>query len=206
MALDEKGIKIILLGETGVGKTNLMRVFMGEKFEINTLATLTCYSFYGKFEYNKEFYKYSLWDTAGQERYRALNKMFVRDAKIIILVYSIIDRNSFVQLDFWLKFTKENKGDDNYIIGLVGNKTDLFEVETVTDDEGQKYASDNKLDYELTSAKLNPAGFKNFANKLIAEYINTFILHNNNIGQNQKKDNIKLNNKNKDDKEKKKCC
>ena len=133
MDINEKAIKIILLGETGVGKTNLINVFIGSKFALNTLSTMTCYSYEGKYKYKNEFYNYTIWDTAGQEKYRSLNKIFVRDAQIIILVYSIVDRSSFNELNFWLKYAKENKGDDDYILGLVGNKSDLFLNETVTE-------------------------------------------------------------------------
>ena len=132
--MEENDIKIILLGESGVGKTNLIAVFFGAQYNENSLSTMACYSYNGKYQHKKKSYNYSLWDTAGQEKYRALNKMFVRDAQIIILVYSIIDRNSFKELDFWLEYAKENKGDDDYILALVANKSDLYDEETVTEE------------------------------------------------------------------------
>ena len=202
--MEQKGIKIILLGEAGVGKTNLIMVYFGSSFQGNSLSTMSCSSFDGNIKYKKKVYNYSLWDTAGQERYRSLNKMFVRDAHIILLVYSIIDRNSFSQLNFWLNYLKENKSDDNYILGLVANKNDLFEIETVTEEEGEQFASDNNIEFVSTSAFSDSKSFKTFVNKLIIEYIENFVENANNQNTNNK--NIKINNKNKNDNTKKGCC
>ena len=91
----KKDIKIILLGETGVGKTNLINVFFGLKFQDQIDSTLASYCNEGKFNYNNESYNYAIWDTAGQEKFRAISKLFIRDAQIILIVYSIINRKTF---------------------------------------------------------------------------------------------------------------
>ena len=205
MDINEKAIKIILLGETGVGKTNLINVFIGSKFALNTLSTMTCYSYEGKYKYKNEFYNYTIWDTAGQEKYRSLNKIFVRDAQIIILVYSIIDRSSFNELNFWLQYAKENKGDDDYILGLVANKSDLYDEETVTEEEGIKFASDNKIKFALTSALKNSINFTSFVNELIGDYIDKFILNESKNKDNFRSTSISINNQNRKN-GKKKCC
>ena len=205
MDINGKDIKIILLGETGVGKTNLINVFIGSKFAPNTLSTMTCYSYEGKYKYKNEFYNYTIWDTAGQEKYRALNKMFVRDAQIIILVYSIINRASFKELDYWLQYAKENKGDDDYILGLVANKSDLYEEETVTEEEGIKFASDNKIKFAITSALQNSINFTSFVNELIGDYIDKFILNESKNKDNFRSTSISINNQNRKN-GKKKCC
>ena len=205
MDINEKAIKIILLGETGVGKTNLINVFIGSKFALNTLSTMTCYSYEGKYKYKNEFYNYTIWDTAGQEKYRSLNKIFVRDAQIIISVYSIVDRSSFNELNFWLQYAKENKGDDDYILGLVGNKSDLFLNETVTEEEGTKFASDNKIKFAITSALQNSINFTSLVNELIGDYIDKFILNESKNKDNFRSTSISINNQNRKN-GKKKCC
>ena len=205
MDINEKAIKIILLGETGVGKTNLINVFIGSKFALNTLSTMTCYSYEGKYKYKNEFYNYTIWDTAGQEKYRSLNKIFVRDAQIIILVYSIIDRASFNELNFWLQYAKENKGDDDYILGLVGNKSDLFLNETVTEEEVMKFASDKKIKFVITSALEKCDNYIKFVNGLIKDYIKIFIKNKNEKNENPNDLSISINNES-TLAEKKKCC
>ena len=205
MDINEKAIKIMLLGETGVGKTNLINVFIGSKFALNTLSTMTCYSYEGKYKYKNEFYNYTIWDTAGQEKYRSLNKIFVRDAQIIILVYSIVDRSSFNELNFWLQYAKENKGDDDYILGLVANKSDLYDEETVTEEEGIKFASDNKIKFAITSALQNSRNFTSFVNELIGDYIDKFILNESKNKDNFRSTSISINNQNRKN-GKKKCC
>ena len=203
--MEENDIKIILLGETGVGKTNLIAVFLGAKFNENTLSTMACYSYSGKYQHKKKSYNYAIWDTAGQEKYRSLNKIFVRDAQIIILVYSIIDRSSFKELDYWLQYAKENKGDDDYILGLVANKSDLYDEETVTEEEGIKFASDNKIKFAITSALKNSINFTSFVNELIGDYIDKFILNESKNKDNFRSTSISINNQNRKNR-KKKCC
>ena len=203
--MEENDIKIILLGETGVGKTNLIAVFLGAKFKEDTLSTMACYSYSGKYQHKKKSYNYTIWDTAGQEKYRALNKMFVRDAQIIILVYSIIDRSSFKELDYWLQYAKENKGDDDYILGLVGNKSDLFLNETVTEEEGMKFASDKKIKFVITSALEKCDNYIKFVNGLIKDYIKIFIKNKNEKNENPNDLSISINNES-TLAEKKKCC
>ena len=74
---DDKGIKVILLGESGVGKTNLIRIAIGEKFEINPVSTISSSFCESQITVGNKKYKYYLWDTAGQEKYRSLNKLFI---------------------------------------------------------------------------------------------------------------------------------
>ena len=196
----KKDIKIILLGETGVGKTNLINVFFGLKFEDQIDSTLASYCNEGKFNYNNESYNYAIWDTAGQEKFRAISKLFIRDAQIILIVYSIINRKTFEQVNFWLNFVKENVENNTYILGLVANKIDLYEHQIVTDEEGKKIAKENNIDFLVTSALKSPETFRKFVNKLLVKYIEK---EGQKIGNN---DSIKINGDIKNKTNKKQCC
>ena len=197
-----ENIKIILLGESGVGKTNLINVFFGLGFKEFIPSNISTNCFDGTFNYNNQDYNYSIWDTAGQELYKSINKMFVRDAKIILIVYSIIDRESFEEVKFWMDFLKENQGDEKYIIALIANKCDLYEKQIVSDDEGEKLSYELGIDFLTTSALSRGQSFKDFVNKLITRYIETI------LKKEDKEKNIKINEPNKDKKikVKKKFC
>ena len=196
----KKDIKIILLGETGVGKTNLINVFFGLKFEDQIDSTLASYCNEGKFNYNNESYNYAIWDTAGQEKFRAISKLFIRDAQIILIVYSIINRKTFEQVNFWLNFVKENVENNTYILGLVANKIDLYEHQIVKDEEGIKIAKENNIDFLVTSALKSPETFRKFVNKLLVKYIEK---EGQKMGNN---DSIKINGDIKNKTNKKQCC
>ena len=196
----KKDIKIILLGETGVGKTNLINIFFGLKFQDQIDSTLASYCNEGKFNYNNESYNYAIWDTAGQEKFRAISKLFIRDAQIILIVYSIINRKTFEQVNFWLNLVKENLENNTYILGLVANKIDLYEHQIVTDEEGKKIAKENNIDFLVTSALKSPETFRKFVNKLLVKYIEK---EGQKMGNN---DSIKINGDIKNKTNKKQCC
>ena len=203
---DEDDIKIILLGQSGVGKTNLINVFVGKQFDSSTETTSTSYCFEGEYNFNNKPYRYNIWDTAGQEKYRAINKMFIWGSKIILIVYSIDNKNTFNEIDFWINSVKENLGDDKYIMGLVANKSDLYLNQQVKDEEGKEAAQKYGIDFLTTSALTDAESFKEFLHKLLEDYIKMV-----EVDQNEKtkgkKNNIKINNDNKnDDLNKKKCC
>ena len=170
----DRGIKVILLGESGVGKTNLIRVAMGKNFDPNENSTLTSSFFEEQISINNKNYLYCLWDTAGQEAYRSLNKIFIKGAKIVIIVFAINFQYSFEQIDFWINYTKDILGDDNYILALVGNKADLYESQQISDEEIKKKVDELKIKYKLTSASEDSLGFKEFLNDLLKDYIDKF--------------------------------
>jgi small GTP-binding protein len=175
-------IKVILLGESGVGKTNLINVVVGRNFNEESLSTQSCYYSESSFTYKNKTYIYNLWDTAGQEQYRCLNKIFLQKGKIILLVYSIDNETSFKEIDFWMNYVKENLGDEKYILALIANKSDLYEEQNVSDNLGREYAEKNNIKFSITSAKTNSAQFKKFLIELLQEYIDSF-------GDNLKKNN-----------------
>ena len=164
-------IKVILLGVSFVGKTSLIKVAIGEKFDKTEMTTFSSNYSVFNFEYNGKEYIFNLWDTIGQEKFMALTKMFFKDSKIIILVYDITNEKSFKQLDYWYNQIVNELGEQDYTLAVVGNKKDLFKEEKVDKAQGTKFAQDKKAKFKLTSAKEDPLGFKDFLKQIFKEFI-----------------------------------
>ena len=183
---DDEKIKIILIGESGVGKTNLINVSAGKGFNPNEQATLQSSYQLKKLEINGIIFNLSIWDTIGQERLRSLTKIFFKNSKIAILVYDITNRASFEELNYWEKTIKEMT-DENIVLGVAGNKKDLYIKEIVSEEEGENYAKSINAKFKLTSAKSDIQGFEEFLKELLIDYTNK---------NEEIEKNIKLNNNN----------
>jgi len=167
---DPEAIKIILIGDSGTGKTNLITVAAGYEFNSNSLTTRACSYIQKIYKINNAEYKVNVWDTIGQEKYRALTKIFVKESKIVIFVYDITNRNSFDSLPFWKKIVDELLT-DTPILGVVGNKMDLYVDEQIKSDEVEKYANEIGAKLLLTSAKTDSTSFSNFLQELLNDYL-----------------------------------
>ena len=153
-----KSVKAVLLGESGVGKTCIIARFINNTFENNIMST-TGASYAGKTMAFEEFggkcIKFEIWDTAGQEKYRALTKIFYKDAGVAILVYDITRKESFDELkDYWYNQIKEC-APKNIVIGIAANKCDLYDNEQVSEDEARNFANEIGAVFKLTSASTN---------------------------------------------------
>ena len=142
MSEDEaKPVKTVLIGEAGVGKTCIISRFVNNIYDDNTMSNINPAFSAKTMKFNafggKEL-RYDLWDTAGQEKYKSIAKFLYKDAQVIIFVYDITRIDSFDEIkNYWYKEVKENcnKG---VILGLAGNKCDLFEREEVTEKQGKE--------------------------------------------------------------------
>ena len=163
-------IKVILVGESTVGKTCIMVRFIEDKFN-ETLASIGTQFGKKTIEINNEKITFAIWDTAGQEKYRALAKIFYKDAHVIIFVYDITNKKSFDEIkNYWYNEAKENVEEENVIFCLVGNKNDLYEEEEVSDCEGKEYADSINAIFKSTSALSNtgiPSLFENIGKKIL---------------------------------------
>ena len=169
----EDEVKIILIGESGVGKTNLINIAIGDNFSENEKSTTASTLSLKKIKLNNKEYNLDLWDTIGQEQYRQLTKIFFNNSKIVIFVYDITNKESFKALPGWKKDVEEQLG-DVYIKGVVANKSDLYLEEEVPTEEGQEYANNIEAKFLLVSAKKDdPKKFEDFLRVLLEEYLST---------------------------------
>ncbi|KAG0654797.1 Rab GTPase ypt6 [Maudiozyma exigua] len=132
--------KIVFLGEQGVGKTSLITRFMYDTFDDHYQATIGI-DFLSKTMYlDDKTIRLQLWDTAGQERFRSLIPSYIRDSRVAIVVYDITKKKSFEFIDKWIEDVKNERGEENVILCIVGNKNDLTDERQVTIEEGQEKA------------------------------------------------------------------
>ena len=160
---DEKDLeilKIVLVGESGVGKTSIITQYIDNIFQKDQQSTIG-----GTFSTktvkcgNGKILKLEIWDTAGQERYRSVTKLFYKDANAAILVYDITNKFSFEEIqNYWFGQVKDS-APENIIIAIVANKLDLYENEQVDETIARKYAQDNNALFACTSAK-NTSGIE----------------------------------------------
>ena len=112
---ENKICKVILVGESGVGKTCIIVRFVSEEYKEETIST-TGASYASKimeFSDYKKSIQFQIWDTAGQEKYRGLTKLFYKDARIVILVYDMTRRKSFDEIkNYWYNQIKENSSEE----------------------------------------------------------------------------------------------
>ena len=151
------GCKVVLLGDSGVGKTCIISRYISGTFDENSAITNGASYCSKNVNYEKlgKNLLLDIWDTAGQEKYKALTKFFYKDAAVCILVYDITRKETFDNLkNFWYTQLKENSG-SNVVLGVAGNKCDLYESEDVKESEARQFAEEIGAIFELTSAQNN---------------------------------------------------
>ena len=151
------GCKVVLVGESGVGKTCIISRFISGAFDFNVTSTNGASYASKNVQYDKlgKSLLLDVWDTAGQEKYRSLTKFFYKDAKVAILVYDITRQSSFDSLtNYWYKEVKEH-GPENIVLGIAGNKCDLYEQEEVNETKAREFAQSIGAIFALTSAQNN---------------------------------------------------
>ncbi|EAY11551.1 small GTP-binding protein, putative [Trichomonas vaginalis G3] len=145
-------VKLVLLGESTVGKTSIVNVaHRGEFIEDQTSTIGACFQI-KKMKVGDATVKLHLWDTAGQERFRSLAPMYYRDAQYALLIYAIDNHDSFDSIETWHSGLVEDCSTVPHIV-LIGNKTDLVDSRTVTYEQGQELAHRLNARFYEVSAK-----------------------------------------------------
>lgn len=131
--------KVVLIGDSGVGKSNIMSRYLKDEFSIETKTTVGVEFGAKKLELNGMSIKAQIWDTAGQERYKSITNAYYKGAKGALLVFDITRKESFDNVDRWIAELKNN-GDADVTIVLIGNKCDLENERQVTRELAQEKA------------------------------------------------------------------
>ncbi|KAE8903800.1 Ras-related protein [Phytophthora fragariae] len=143
--------KIVLIGDSGVGKSNLLSRFTRNEFNLESKSTIGVEFATKSIVAEGKTIKAQIWDTAGQERYRAITSAYYRGAVGALLVYDITKHGTFENVERWLKELRDH-ADANTVIMLVGNKSDLRHLRAVSTEEAMAFAEKNNLAFIETSA------------------------------------------------------
>ena len=149
----KKKIKIILVGDSGVGKTTIIKQYISKMFCKTTLSTIGSEYNIKEIEINNEKIILQIWDTPGQVRLRTMTKNFIQNSDIAIIVCDITNKESFDNLNEWFNTFNNTIDINNIIIGIAANKSDLFEKEEVDLKDIYDYGKSINAKVFSTSAK-----------------------------------------------------
>ncbi|RHZ68914.1 hypothetical protein Glove_292g38 [Diversispora epigaea] len=145
--------KLVLLGESAVGKSSLVLRFVKDQFDDYRESTIGAAFLTQTIGLdNNTTVKFEIWDTAGQERYKSLAPMYYRNANCAVVVYDITQASSLEKAKSWVK-ELQRQADPNIVIALAGNKSDLSARRVIDTEEAKAYADDTGLLFFETSAK-----------------------------------------------------
>ena len=200
---DKIRLKLILLGDSGVGKSSILQRYYEDVFDNQIEVTTNAHFLEKEVTINEEKVVLELWDTVGQEEYRSLTQIFVKNSKIVIFVYDVTSLNSFESLNFWYNYVKNEIGKST-VLGVVGSKTDLiFEdnySEEVSAEKGKEFAMKIGANFSLVSAKESSKEIVSLFNELVSKYLNIMDLD---LSTNTT---IRLETREKNTEKKKECC
>jgi len=203
---EEFKLKIVVVGDSGVGKTNLIKRFISNEFSENFKATIGVEFMSKTYRINKHLFKVEIWDTAGQERYKSITAVYYKGAKGALVVYDITDKNTFDNIDKWMLEIKDKTSKDIKLM-IIGNKIDLKDEREVKNEEAMKKAESLRIPLMEASA-LDSTNVKEAFCDLLKEIYKDMKDNLNNPEnkyQNEKKG-IDLNTNNNSEKKKSKCC
>ena len=198
---DNRPFKILIIGDTDVGKTSILLQYTSDFFQEVHIATIGVEFKLKEITLDNVVYKLNIWDTAGQERFRAITKSFFKAADGIVFVYDVTLKSSFDNMKNWVKDAESR--DNNFKSVIVGNKIDLDDLREVSLEEGQSFASKKNCPFFESSAKKR-INIDEIFITLLKEILKE---KNDKVEKLKivKEDNIKLNNNNRHN-QKKKCC
>ena len=152
--------KLIVVGDSGVGKSCLTNKATKNVFEENYNATIGFEFFNFNIKFGEKIIKLQIWDTCGQELYRSLITNFYRNSSLAIIVYTVTDRTTFENVDLWYKELSTH-ANPNVKVFLIGNKIDLIDQRRIQTEEGQRYADQYKLNKFIEASAKSGFNAKN---------------------------------------------
>ena len=153
MSIERLKFNISVLGDSTVGKTCMLNNLKGIPFDDNQIATIGIDEVYDEAKFDNTLYKFKIFDTAGQERYRGITTSTVQISDGFMLVFSIIKKESFERIQYWINTIKDKVNIREKVLYLIGNKIDMEKEREVTYEEASNLAKMYNIQYFETSAK-----------------------------------------------------
>ena len=205
----EMMIKVILIGDSGVGKTNIMSKFLKNQFLEDSKATVGVEFGSKLFIQQGHKIKAQIWDTAGQEKYKAITSAYYKGSKGALVIYDITQKETFANIEKWVNDLK-CKGDPKITVIIIGNKNDLEEKRQISKEQGEEKAKSFGCAFLETSAFSGDNIEKAFE-MMVKEIYDKFTSDiggddEEELDSNEKGEDLKLENVNPDNNDKKKCC
>ena len=204
-------LKYVIIGDSGVGKSNILLQYINGKFNEDFKATVGVEFGAKNIEINGRIYRIQIWDTAGQENFRSIARAYYKNSICACIVYDITNRNSFNSVQSWIDdCTKQTPR--NILLLLIGNKNDLNDKREVQYEEGEEFAKKKNMIFLETSAKTGnniDKIFEKSVKKIDQNIIdNKYDLDNENCGirKGLKTESFVLSVEKAKEKKKKKCC
>ena len=165
-------LKFIILGDSSVGKTNILSVYNDGSFNEKIQPSIGAEFKAKNIKIEDSIFRLNIWDTAGQETFLSMTRVYYKNSSCAFIVYDITEKESFNHVEFWLKELKK-EAPESILCVLIGNKNDMNEKREVSYEEGNNYAKKNKMIFFETSAK-NKNNIENIFKESV-EYINNNI-------------------------------
>ena len=166
-AREDYKLKVVIVGDSGVGKSNLIKRFTTNEFNVNSKATVGVEFLSKSYKINDKIFKIEMWDTAGQERYKSITAAYYKGAKGALIVYDTTSEKTFENVDKWLSEIKEQTNKDIKLI-IVGNKIDLKDKKVISTEQAKTKAKELGIPLMETSAK-DATNVKEAFNDLLKE-------------------------------------
>lgn len=171
---DSHLVKVIFVGDSGVGKTCLMERVFSDKFDVNTPSTIGCDFRFKRLKFDQKNVGLTLWDTAGQDRFQALTANYYRGAQGVLYVFDVTRRETLQSLEAkWMADFDSYATYPNAVKMIIANKVDLEDERQVSSDEGAAFARDHNCLYQETSAKTDYGVYDAFIWGLVCSIMDT---------------------------------
>ncbi|KAL6620547.1 hypothetical protein ACP70R_035686 [Stipagrostis hirtigluma subsp. patula] len=163
--------KVVLIGDSGVGKSNLLSRFTKNEFSLESKSTIGVEFATRSLQVDGKVIKAQIWDTAGQERYRAITSAYYRGAVGALLVYDVTRHATFENVGRWLRELRDHT-DQSIVVMLIGNKSDLRHLVAVSTEDGKEFAEAESMYFMETSA-LDATNVENAFSEVLTQIYQT---------------------------------